>query len=52
MRLGYGAIREVTDETLEFAAQMGATDIVLPGMLFPGDGYFDYAHLVRMRSQV
>jgi len=52
MRLGYGAIREVTDETLQFAAQMGVTDIVLPGMNFPGNGYFDYAYLVQMRSRV
>ncbi len=52
MRLGYGAIREVTDETLRFAAQMGATDIVLPGMSFPGNGHFEYTHLSRLRSQV
>jgi mannonate dehydratase len=42
----------VTDETLQFAAQLGVTDIVLPGMNFPGNGFFDYAHLIQMRSRV
>jgi mannonate dehydratase len=34
MRLGYGAIREVTDETLQFAAQMGAIGVPVLGYNF------------------
>jgi len=52
MRLGFGAIREVTDETLQFAAQIGVTDIILPGMNFPGEGYFEYPHLIQMRTRL
>ncbi len=50
MRLGFGAIREVTEETLRFAAQIGVTDIILPGIDFPGEGHFEYPHLIQMRT--
>ena len=52
MRLGFGAIRDLTDETLQFAAQIGVTDIILPGGQFPGDGHFGYPFLVQARTRV
>jgi mannonate dehydratase len=48
-------IRDVTDEKLQFAKQIGASAIVAisPSGLTAGDGpYYDYARVVQLKSQI
>ncbi|GIV78195.1 mannonate dehydratase [Litorilinea aerophila] len=48
-------LHEITEESLQFAKQIGVTDIVAirPTGLVAADGpYYDYARLVQLRSQI
>ena len=52
MRLAFGAIREVTEEKLRFAAQIGVSDIIVASPSLPGDGCYEYLPLLNLRTQV
>lgn len=53
MRLALGAVREVSDEMLRFAVQLGYREIVVntPQNL-PGDGRWEAADLIAMRNMI
>jgi len=52
VRLAFGAIHEITDETLIFAKQLGASDIIVHTPELGGDGYWEYLPLLRLRLRV
>jgi mannonate dehydratase len=53
VRAGFGQFCEVTPEYLQFAAQYGATDVLLNLIDVPGlGGRLELAHLVKLRSAV
>jgi len=52
MRLAYGAISEVTEEKLLFAKQLGATDMIVHSPPLPGEGYYEFLPLLRLRTRV
>ncbi len=50
MRAGFGQFKTATTEYLEFAAQFGATDILLNTPDLPGDGgRWELRDLVKLR---
>jgi len=52
MELGLGAIRELDDERLQFARQLGVRNIIANTLDIPGDGYYDFRALLMMRTRV
>ena len=52
MKLGLDARGGVTNELLDFGAQLGATDVIGGGVLPEESGYWEYLDLLRTRSQV
>jgi mannonate dehydratase len=53
MRAGFGQFREATAEYLQFAAQFGATDVLLNTPALPGgNGRWELSDLVKLRSVV
>ena len=52
MKPVFGAIHEVTEETLEFAKQIGVTGIIVHSPDLAGDGYWESAGLLNLRTRV
>jgi mannonate dehydratase len=52
MRAGFGQFNVATPEYLQFAAQFGATDVLLNTPLLPGAGRWELADLVKLRLSV
>jgi mannonate dehydratase len=53
MRIGLGAIQEVDDERLQFASQLGVTDIIANSYPVPDrGGFWEFQDLVRLRTKV
>lgn len=52
MRVGVGQLKCLDDETLSFAAQLGATGIQLNTPELPGEKRWEYPDLLRHRRQV
>jgi mannonate dehydratase len=52
MRPGFGQFNVATDEYLQFAAQYGATDVLLNTPLLPGARRWELADLVKLRLRV
>ena len=52
MQLGLGAIRELDDERLQFARQLGVGNIIIGAPELPGDGYWEFPALLRLRTRV
>ncbi|MBC7234541.1 MAG: mannonate dehydratase, partial [Chloroflexi bacterium] len=52
MQLGFGAIHELDDEVLTFASQLGIPNIIIHSPELPGDGYYDFSALLRLRTRV
>jgi mannonate dehydratase len=52
MKLGLGAIHEVTEEKLKFAKQFGVDHIVVHTPDLSGDGYWEFMDLLRLRTLV
>ncbi len=52
MQLGLGAIHELNDEVLQFASQLGVPNIIMHSPDLPGDGYYDFTALLRLRTRV
>lgn len=53
MRLALGVSgAQVTEENLEFARQLGVTDLVVQRPEVGGDGYYDFEGLVRLRTRI
>ena len=51
MRLALG-MRELSEENLTFARQLGVTDLVVPTPNVGGDGYYDFMGLLRLRTYI
>ncbi len=53
MQLGLGAFNEIDEEILQFAKQLGVPNLIVhtPRHL-PGDGYWHFRDLLRMRTRV
>jgi mannonate dehydratase len=45
-------MRDVTEENLQFARQIGVTDLVLPLPDLDGGGYYDFLGLVNLRTRI
>ena len=52
MRLAFGAMHEVTEEKLKFAAQIGVDGVIAHSPSLPGVGRYEFASLVNLRTQV
>jgi mannonate dehydratase len=52
MRIGVGQLKQLDEETLKFAAQLGATGIQLNTPELPGETRWEYAGLLRHRRRV
>ena len=52
MQLGLGAFHEVNRDILEFAKQLGVRNIIPHTPKLPGDGYWHFDDLLRMRTLV
>src|SRR5207237_4456476 len=52
MRPGFGQFNVATAEFLQFAAQFGATDVLLNTPLLPGAARWELADLVKLRLSV
>ncbi len=52
MRIGVGQLKQLDEETLKFAAQLGATGIQLNTPELPGETRWEYADLLRHRRRV
>jgi len=52
MRPGFGQFNLATDEYLQFAAQFGATDVLLNTPVLPGTRRWALADLVKLRARV
>ena len=52
MRLGLGALHELDDERLQFAKQLGVECLIWHTPDLPGDGYWRFQDLLRMRTRV
>jgi mannonate dehydratase len=52
MRPGFGQFNLATDEYLQFAAQYGATDVLLNTPVLPGARRWELADLVKLRVRV
>jgi mannonate dehydratase len=51
MRIGLGAIHELDEERMLFARQLGIEDIIVHTPELPGDGYWEFQDLVRLRTR-
>lgn len=51
MRLAVGQIRELTDEMLSFARQLGVTDIQMNTPNLPGETHWSFMDLLRLRTR-
>ena len=52
MQLGFGQIRELDDERLTFARQLGVENIIIHTPEMRGDGYWEFRDLVKLRTRV
>jgi len=52
MRPGFGHFNLATDEYLQFAAQYGATDVLLNTPVLPGAQRWELVDLVKLRSRI
>ena len=52
MKPVFGAIRQVTEERLRFAKQIGVTGIIVGAPELPGDGYWEFNGLLNLRTMV
>ena len=52
MRPGFGQFNVPTDEYLQFAAQLGATDVLLNNPILPGGSRWELYDLVKLRVRV
>ena len=52
MKVGLGAIHKPDDEVLQYAAQLGVGHVIVHSPELPGDGVWDFQHLLRMRTYV
>lgn len=52
MQAGLGAIHVLTDEVLTFVKQLGVPNIIMHSPDLPGDGYYDFQALLRLRTRV
>jgi len=52
MQLGLGAIHEINDEILQFVKQLGVPNVIVHTPDLPGDGYWDFQALLRLRTRV
>jgi mannonate dehydratase len=52
MRAGFGQFNVPTDEYLQFAAQFGATDVLLNNPILPGGSRWELYDLVKLRVRV
>src|SRR6266536_1960209 len=52
MRPGFGQFNVPTDEYLQFAAQFGATDVLLNTPILPGSQRWELHDLVKLRVRV
>jgi mannonate dehydratase len=52
MRPGFGQFNGATPEYLEYAAQFGATDVLLNTPLLPGTSRWELSDLVKLRLTV
>ncbi|MCD6519665.1 MAG: mannonate dehydratase [Anaerolineae bacterium] len=52
MKLGLGAIHEPDDERLLFAKQLGIENIIIHTPDLPGDGFWEFQGLVRLRRNI
>lgn len=51
MKLGLG-IRQATDELLRYAKQLGVSHIIVHTPQLPGDGYWEFTDLLRLRTRI
>ena len=51
MRVATGQFRELSDETLQFAAQMGVSGVVLNTPALPGQKRWEYLDLLQLRTR-
>jgi mannonate dehydratase len=51
MRLAIGQFRELTDEMLLFAKQLGVQDIQLNTPVLPGDARWEFMDLLHLRTR-
>jgi mannonate dehydratase len=52
MELGLGAFNEIDDDILQFARQIGVPNVIPHSPKLPGDGYWHFEDLLRMRTRV
>jgi mannonate dehydratase len=52
MRLALGQFNEVTDETLQFAKQLGVDDVQLNTPKLPGDKQWEFMDLLQLRTRI
>lgn len=52
MQLAIGSMHEADDERLQFARQLGVTNIVIHTPDLRGDGSWDFSDLVRLRTRI
>src|SRR3954451_23502854 len=52
MRAGFGQFNVPTDEYLQYAAQFGATDVLLNTPVLPGGARWELYDLVKLRMRV
>jgi mannonate dehydratase len=52
IKLGLGAIHEVSDERLQFARQLGIEQLILHSPPVPGETAWSFEHLVQLRRRI